>query len=293
MNAIWMLVACFLFATMGACVKLAGGHFNLGQTVFIRGFVSILFISAWVIWFRLSLRSEHWRTHLYRSVMGSLGMLLYFATIARLPLAAAVTLNNTSALFMAAAVIWQQRRRPPMLVLFALLMGFIGVALVLRPTITEEQWLGGVMGLLSGFLGCIAQMNVRALSRAGEPEWRTVFYFSLACSLLAIPVSLYLPTNHASGEANPGQIAFLLIIGLAGGAGQLALTRAYGIGRTIVTASLSYTTVIFSSLYGILLWHDHLSLLSWLGIAIIILSTMISTHPGVWARYAAVHGNED
>lgn len=292
MNAVWMVLACFMFATLGACVKLAGGHFNLGQTVFIRGFITVLILGGWILWLRLSLRSQHWRAHLFRSTMGTLSMVMYFATIARLPLAAAVTLNNTSALFMAGAVTLRQRRMPPRAVLGALMAGFIGVALVLQPTISQEQWLGGLMGLCSGFFACIAQLNVRELSRAGEPEWRTVFIFSAVCSTLALPLAILLPGGQLTG-ATTTQYGYLLVLGVAGCVGQLAMTRAYGIGKTIVTASVSYTQVIFSSLYGVLLWHDQLSFLSWVGIIIIIAASIVSTHPAVWANRAIAHGEEE
>lgn len=292
MNTVWMLSACFLFATMGACVKLAGHHFNVGQTVLVRGIVPVILLAGWVLWFRLSLHSRHWRSHLYRALFGTLGMLLYFAAIAELPLAAAVTLNNTSALFMAAAVTLRQRHMPPILVICALITGFCGVALVLQPSLTAEQWQGSACGLTSGLLGCLAQLNVRELSRAGEPEWRTVLFFSAACTLMACPLAIFLPGSSPS-LASPTQWIFLIALGVAGGLGQLALTRAYGLGKTIVTASLSYTTVIFSSLYGVFLWGEHLSAPSYLGIALIAAASIVSTHPAVWQQHDAKHGGGD
>jgi S-adenosylmethionine uptake transporter len=290
MNTFWMVISCFLMSSLGACVKLAGNHFNLGQTVFMRGFIPVLMLGGWILWHRLSLRSTYWRTHLYRSTVGTLGMLLYFATIARLPLAAAVTLNNTSALFMAAILTLRSRRHPPLPVLLALGLGFGGVAMVLQPTISQDQWLGGLLGLGSGLLACIAQLNLRELGRVGEPEWRTVFIFSATCTLLALPLGLTLPSNVT--HATTTQWSFLFAVGVFGCLGQLALTRAYSSGRTIVTASLSYTTVIFSSLYGVALWGDRLSLLSWLGIATIVIASLISTHPAVWANHVMERGNE-
>lgn len=289
MNVLWMLLACFLFATMGACVKLAGGHFNIGQTVGIRGLVPLLLIGAWVLWQQQTLRSIHWKSHLYRSTAGTVAMLMYFSAISRLPLATAVTLNNTSALFLAS--ILSLRQPPPRLVLGALLLGFGGVALVLQPTFSQDQWLGGVLGLGSAMLACVAQLNLRELGRAGEPEWRTVFLFSATNTLLALPLALFQPSSPA--QAGAGQWAFLLAVGLCGGVGQLALSRAFSLGKAIVTASIGYSTVIFSSLFGMLLWGDEISLLSWSGIAMIIVASLISTHPATWARHHAQHGSHE
>ncbi|MBS1209757.1 MAG: hypothetical protein H6R19_2155 [Proteobacteria bacterium] len=287
MNAVWMLLACFLFATMGACVKFVGTHFNIGQTVGMRGLVPALILGSWIIWQQHSLYSKHWKSHLYRSTAGSLSMLLYFAAISSLPLATAVTLNNTSALFLAAILSFRQP--PPRAVLGALALGFSGVLLVLRPTFMHEQWLGAACGLASAFLTCIAQLNLRELGRAGEPEWRTVCLFSMTNTLLALPLAILQPSSPV--QASGAEWAFLIAVGLCGGLGQLALSRAFGRGRAIITASVGYSTVIFSSIYGMLLWGDRISLLSGLGIAMIIIASLISTHPAVWLGHNAEHAD--
>lgn len=287
MNALWMLLTCFLFATMGACVKFVGSHFNIGQVVGVRGLVPALILGAWVLWQQRTLYSVHWKSHLYRSTAGTLSMLLYFMAITRLPLATAVTLNNTSALFI--AVVLSLRQPPPRAVLGALALGFAGVVLVLRPTIQDDQWLGAACGLASAFLTCIAQLNLRELGRAGEPEWRTVSIFSITTAVLALPLAVLQPSSIS--EAGNGEWGYLIAVGLCGGLGQLTLSRAFGRGRAIVTASVGYSTVIFSSLYGALLWGDRISPLSWLGMGMIIAGSLISSHPATWQGHKAEHAD--
>jgi drug/metabolite transporter (DMT)-like permease len=71
----------------------------------------------------------------------------------------------------------------------------------------------------------------------------------------------------------------LLLFGVGGFgvAAQLCMTAAYNGGRTIAVANLAYSTVVFSSLFGILLWHEHLPLLAWAGIGLIIVSGVTTT----------------
>ena len=71
-------------------------------------------------------------------------------------------------------------------------------------------------------------------------------------------------------------LPLLLGLGLSATIAQLAMTRAYRTGNTLVVASLAYVTVILSSLFGALWWHEHLSLEAWIAIALIILSGVIS-----------------
>ena len=273
MNALWMLFACSMFATMGACVKLVAPFFNTGQTVLVRGLMPVVLIGGWMLWRGASLRTPHWKSHLARSASGGTAMLMYFGAIATLPLAAAVTLNNTSALLMAGVL--SLRQRPPLHILLGLLLGLSGVVLLLRPAFSAEQWLGAVLGLGSAMLACVAQLNLRELGRAGEPEWRTVLILSLMMSALAAPVALALPSQAVS--AGWREWGLLLAVGLCGGIGQLALTRAFSSGKALVTASLGYATVVFSSLFGVLIWGEHLSPGAWAGIAAIVVAGLITT----------------
>ena len=55
------------------------------------------------------------------------------------------------------------------------------------------------------------------------------------------------------------------------------MTRAYGTGRTLAVASLAYTTVLCSSLFGMLIWGDAHSSTSWLAMGLIVLSGIVTT----------------
>ena len=77
------------------------------------------------------------------------------------------------------------------------------------------------------------------------------------------------PAAHAPGWHGP---ALLLGVGIAGTAGQLALTRAYRLGRTLVVANLQYSGIVFSSLLGAWIWGDVFHPTVWAGIAVILAS---------------------
>jgi len=62
-----------------------------------------------------------------------------------------------------------------------------------------------------------------------------------------------------------------------GAIAQLAMTRAYRYGKTLVSASLAYSTVIFSSVFGVLIWDEKLPAIAWLGIALIVASGVLAS----------------
>ncbi|HQU90536.1 MAG TPA: DMT family transporter, partial [Denitromonas sp.] len=145
---------------------------------------------------------------------------------------------------------------------------------LLRPTIAPEQWLGAVAGLASGLIASLAYINVRELGRAGEPESRTVFYFSCVTCAGAVP---FVIGSGGFTAPDAGGAALILGVGVFGTAAQLAMTRAYRVGATIVAANLAYSTVIFASLFGMLIWGEVLPAAAWLGIGMIMASGILIT----------------
>ena len=272
MQSLWMIVASLLFACMGVCVKLGSAHFSTGELVFYRGFVGMLLMALLARWQGIAYRTPHWRRQLSRGLSGTGSLMCYFFALGALPLATAVTLNYTSPLFVALLLaLWF--REPVGRGLFgAVALGFAGVVVLLQPTLRPEQWLGAAAGLGSGLVASLAYLNVRELGRLGEPETRTVLWFSLVTSLFGLPWAVFAGNLH--GLTLEGA-AILLGVGGFGGCAQLAMTRAYRYGKTVVAANLSYSTVVFSSLFGVLLWDEALPWTSLLAIAIIVASGVL------------------
>lgn len=274
-----MIVASFLFACMGVCVKLGSVQFSTGELVFYRGFVGLVMMFVLSRVRAIPLATPHWRLQLSRSVSGSLALMCYFFAIGALPIATAVTLSYTSPIFMALllAVFMGERLRWP--TLLSVVIGFSGVVVLLRPTLAAGQELGAMVGLVGGALASLAYISVRELGRAGEPEVRTVFWFSLITTALGLGWALTGPVNIPNWR----EAAIVLGVGLFGALAQLAMTRSYRYGRTVVSANLSYSTVIFASFFGALVWGDQLPLSAWVAIGLIIASgvavSLTAAHP--------------
>ncbi|MDR1708548.1 MAG: DMT family transporter [Candidatus Accumulibacter sp.] len=273
MQSLWMIAASFFFAGMGVCVKLASVRYSAAEIVFYRSFLNLLFMWGLLLGRGIGIRTPLWKFHLRRSVAGCASLMLYFYAIALLPLATAVTLSYTSPLFLALflAVFGKVRLRAGMG--FSLALGFAGVVVLLHPTFRADQLLGGVMGLASGMTSGVAYFNIKELGERGEAEERIVFFFMLL-STAASAVWMFFFEFH-SLDLRGG--ATLLGVGLFGTLGQLVMTRAYKRGNTLMTASLAYTTVVFASLFGALLWGEILSADGWIAIALIVASGLVAT----------------
>lgn len=272
-GALWMVVAGLLFALMGVFVKLGAQHFSSAELVFYRSFVGLVVIYAIVRQQKLRLATPHLRMHLWRSLSGFFALMLFFYAISALPLASAITLNYTSPLFLALLLTIALKQKPAWWLIGALIMGFAGVALLLKPRFDGADLVPRLLGLGSGMLAGVAYLNVKQLGQAGEPEWRVVFYFTLVCTIGAglwmLVHQFHVLTWHT--------LPILLGLGTTATLAQLAMTRAYRLGNTLVVGSLAYSTVVFASLLGILLWGETLVPTSWLAIGLIVASGVIST----------------
>jgi len=269
-----MVAASFLFACMGVCVKLGSELFAAGEIVFARGAVATVLLGAYVAARRLPLATPLWRFHLSRGAAGYVSLVAYFLAIGMIPLATAVTLSYTSPLFLALLLAFWLREPVRPALYAALAVGFAGIVLLLQPTLVRDQWLGGVLGLTAGVVSSVAYLNVRRLGELGEPKWRTVFYFSLFSTLASLPWLLFAGHRHAVDARG---WALLLGVGGFGAAAQLCMTAAYKRGKTLASASLAYMTVVFASIFGILLWDESLPLLAWVGIAVVVAGGVAAT----------------
>jgi S-adenosylmethionine uptake transporter len=254
-----MVGASLLFATMGVCVKLASAYYSAPEVVFYRGLVGATMIVVVARWRGQSLRTAVPGMHAWRAASGVAALLMWFYAIAHLPLATAMTLNYMSSVWMAlfligGAVMLGAARVDPRLVA-TVLVGFAGVALILRPTIEHDQLWHGLAGLLSGMLSALAYLQVTALGRAGEPETRVVFYFSLG-SVLA---GAALATPLGWSDHRPVGVLLLLAVGMLATVAQLLMTRAYAKGKPLVNASLQYLGIAFALVYGVLIFDDPLT----------------------------------
>jgi drug/metabolite transporter (DMT)-like permease len=267
-----MLVAGLMFACMSALVKYSAPNFSSNELVFYRSFFGLLIVYGMLRQQQVTLRTAHWREHLWRGLSGTLAMMLFFYCITALPLATAITLNYTSSLFLSALTVLVLKEKFHAPLSGSLGIGFAGVVLLLHPTLMQDQLISGLLGLISGMLAGVALLNVRQLGLLGESGMRVVFYFNLIATLVSGAWMLQYPLHPVALN----DFFLLVAIGASATFAQLAMTRAYRTGQTLVVGSLAYSTIVFSALFGLLFWSELLSLSAWFGIALIIASGMLS-----------------
>jgi len=300
MASLWMLFASFAFAAMGAGVKLASEFYSTSELLMYRGLVGTLILLVMVRHQGGTFRTHFGKAHLWRSLVGVTSLWLWFFAISRMPLATAMTLNYMAPIWIAAWMFlmgwWTKTKHAEWPLVLAIGSSFVGVTMVLQPAVDGQQWLGAMAGLCSSVISAMAYMQVRKLGQLGEPEYRVVFFFSLTTTLVGLVATLGGdgPQDAVFHAHTP--YGFLLLLGIGGAAlmAQMAMTRAYRVGKVLVVANLQYTGIVFSSLWGLILWGDTFDWHVWLGIGVILASGLAATFYNTrkTARGAVVKGQD-
>lgn len=286
MQSLWMLFAAFVFSLMSVCVKWVSQDYSTPEIVMYRSLVGAIFLLVVICYKRGTFKTAYPLQHLWRATVGATAFGLWFLSFRYLPLATAVTLNYMSSIWIAAILFLMGFLRGQLQfewkLVAAILASFMGVVLLLQPSINADQLVGGLIALISGFLAALAFLQVRHLGNLGEPEYRVVFYFCVIGTIGAAIVSIFcahLPGSDgiAFHSHSPKGLILLILIGVFAAVGQMALTRAYHLGNALVTANLQYFGIVFSSIWGMLIWEDYFGWIGWLGMAIIIASGVAMT----------------
>lgn len=277
LGSAWMIVAAFLFALMNILVKNAAVQLDMNpyELAFWRSVLPTLMIFCGTLIRGQTLKTPFFLGHMKRSVAGTTALLLAFYGLSQLPLATSVTLNYTSVVFIAILSIVWLKETPSLKTWIALLMGLAGICLMLKPAFESDRLIETLITLSGGIFTAFALLQVRALSFMGEPAWRIVFYFSAVAAAISALLATWAGWQSLTLESLP----YMIGIGGTGLLAQLAMTHAYHVGQKFTVAALSYLTVVFAAIYGVVFAGETIGLIEILGIVAVILAGVVSSLP--------------
>lgn len=266
------LGAAAAFATMAMLVKVAGeSGIALPEIMFWRQAVPIPALLGWLV---LTggihrLRTARLASHGRRAMFGMVGMLCTFGAIVLLPLAESTTISFTVPLFAVLfAALWL-RERIGRWRWSAVALGFTGVLIIAQPGGGTFSLLGAASGLAAALIITVVNFQLRELGRTEEPI-RTVFYFAAfgaPIAALALPFTM---TAHA-----PWQWLVLIGVGLTGTLGQLLMTASVRRAAVASVIVMDYSSLIWATLFGWLVWQRLPAVTTWLGAPLIVAAGLL------------------
>jgi S-adenosylmethionine uptake transporter len=266
-----------LFVGMQTLIKLGGKGLATGEITFFRSLFAIIPIVIWLAFrgeLKTALHTRHPFGHFYRGFIGLLSMSLGFYGLVHLPLPESIAIGYAMPLFavIAGAVFLKEEVRRYRW--SAVAAGFVGVLIIVWPRLTMfskgeigvEESLGVAAVLSSAALAAMAMVQVRTLVRT-ENTATIVLYFSVFSTLLSL---LTLPFGWE--PVSLGSASLLIGAGILGGIAQILLTESYRHADVSVIAPFEYTSIIWGTLVGYVVFDELPGDTLLIGAAIVILA---------------------
>ena len=250
-RAIWLSVLMVtLSSTAIAAAKYVSANVTTAAIVTVQFLICTLVCVPRIKRPRLrSLRTERLGLHLLRGLAGALGFYLFYGAVENISLVDAMMLRQSAPLLVP-LVLWSwNREKISKSAWLPLVIGFSGIAVILRPTTAELNW-WHVAGLLSALGLAISMVATRKLAST-EPTARILFYYCLFSLVCMAPLSV----GDFDGLTALDWIA-MLYIGIAVSVALELYTRAYGMAPTATIAPINYFSVVLAGIWGWLIWDQ-------------------------------------
>ena len=256
-----------LLTVMAVFVKILGARLHPAELMFCRAFIGFLIFAPWLLvqgGFSV-IRTKRPGMHLARGFFGACGNYCFFFAITHLVLADAMALQFSRPLFMIVLAFLCEvagARR-----IGVTLAGFAGILVMLRPFGGGFDP-DGLVAVAGALFGGLVVISIKKLSST-EPTRRIIFYYAFYTALFsAIPAAYFWVTPTLA------EFWILLLIGFLGIIGQSCLTQGFTLGEATVTVPFDYMRIVYSGIFGLLLFAEIPSWWSVAGAALIVGSNL-------------------
>jgi drug/metabolite transporter (DMT)-like permease len=259
----WALAAFLCYSMVPVGVRMAGSHLPPIEILFFRNVIGFVVFFAFFVWRGFgSLKTDHFGLHLQRNVANFVGMWLWFAALAVMPLAKAVTLHFTEPVMAAILAVLILKERPGYRRFVAMGGGLVGVLIVLRPGSIAIGW--PVLAVLGSALlyGCVS-IYTRFLGRT-EAASTTTFYYQAMLTAFSLPPAIWLWVTPGLDDV-PG----ILMVGIFGSAAPYFIIRALRHAETTLISPLGFLRLPFTAGFAWLLFSEPTEIWTWIGAAVI------------------------
>ncbi len=266
---ILLLIASATFALSAAFAKAIGTRIPVAEVILFRNAFAIPALLPVVLASGglAALATRNPMSHAARTLFGMMGMIGAFYGYVHLPIATVTALGFTMPLFLTILSVPLLNERVGWRRGAAVLVGFLGVVLMVRPggEGMRGEGLAVTLCLLGAVGWALAMITIRRMGEAGESSVAIVFWFTVGSAVLAgiasIPVWVW-PTAV--------EWALLAGIGLVSALAQVLMTTAYRTGETTLLAPFEYSGIVWTTALGAFVWAELPDGWDFVGIAVLV-----------------------
>ena len=269
-----MLTSMALFSAMNICIRLAAAEMPSTVIVLWRNLLSLGLVVLWTAVLHRGVPrfpTARLSGHFWRATAGICAMELWFYSITLLPLTVATALSFTTPIFTTIAAMLFLGERAGLRRWSAIVVGFIGMLIILRPGVGDIS-ADAMFVLLSSGMMAIAGILVKTLTRTEPPE-TIVFYMALFmipwASLPALP-HMFVPTAH--------QLWLVLLVAFLSTSAHLLMARAYIRAEMVMLMPFDFSRLVFTAIMAYAVFGETLDAPTVAGSLVIVASTVYIAH---------------
>ena len=265
----FIIVSVFFSAAMSVLIKLSQQDTNVFTAAFLRFFFGILILSPIFIRTKLNVfKTINLKTHILRVILNYPSMLLFFYAINFVSIEKANSLTFIVPFIATILAIIFLKEKIYFYRIFALIVGFIGMLIVIRPGIIEVSF-GVYMILISSFLWAVMIIITKKLSR-DDSSITILSYQYLLMFIISFVVAIFnwqTPSNET--------IFYLFLAGFSGTIFHLTLYQAYKLADVSLVQPYSFLVLVFASIMGYFVFGEIPDFYTWIGTGIIFIGIVI------------------
>jgi drug/metabolite transporter (DMT)-like permease len=242
----------FMFTVMNTFAKLLSETHSVIEIAFYRNLVACLpFLIMIFVFGKREILVLHTKPMLVgiRAVIGTVSLVATFAAYSLMPMADTTALLFTASLFIPVLGVIFLKESVGIYRWVAIGLGFVGVIIMAHPS-GDIYTLGIIVALSAAFLHASLQIILRYLGRYESPETISFYFFVIGLVLTALPMPFI------AVKPTLAELPLLLGLGLSGAAAQWLHSLAYRNARAAIVTVFNYSSIIWATLFGWLIWND-------------------------------------
>ena len=257
---------------MGTFIKLAQEELNVFTTGFLRFFFGFLIIIPYILKTKFKVfNTSNLKIHILRSALNLPAMLLGFAALAILPLEKITAIHFVVPLMVTILAVIFLKEKIYLYRSLALIIGFLGVLIILRPGIVDIS-IGIYMALTSSLIWSVVIVLTKKVSK-DDGAITILSHQYLYMSLFSLPLVIYF-----WDQPNFKTIIFILCAAISGTILHIALNHAYKLVDVSMTQPYSFLGLVVSSVIGYFVFSDKPDLYTWLGASVIFCGVILISY---------------
>jgi len=263
---IYKSLSVLFFVLMSVCIKATGDHLPLFQIVFFRNFFALLPLIFFIYFLKLNFRSiNNLKLHILRAIIGITAMSLFFISLRYVPLVEMQTISYSSVFFISILSIFFLGEKIGYRRIIAIIVGFIGVIVILKPTSAIFSNYS-ILPLIASLFLSMAVIVLKKILLTNN-NILSVWVFTILCTL----ISLFF-YNESWIWPNNFDLSLMIASGILGFIAQICLTKSFQLADASLLAPLDFLSVIWSFFLGYIFFAELISINVLIGGSIIIVS---------------------